>query len=259
MSPAEADGTIDLAIEGAVATITLRRPHKLNALSRSMGRQLEAVLDQLDHNEDVGVVMLAGEGRAFCVGADLTEVGALAGAPEAFRYLRRMQQAITRFRDVRVPTIGVLHGAVLGGGLELALACDLRVASSSCKLGLPEITIGALPGAGGLDALAREIGVARAKWLVLTGRNWSADEGLSAGLVHVIAPSDDEARALAVDLARELAERSGLALSVAKQILNSVEPRRGVYDALGSALTFGDPEHRPPESGKPPPGNGNRG
>jgi 2-oxoglutaroyl-CoA hydrolase len=201
--------------ERGVATITLDVPGKLNRVSMTARDQLAQAFAELDREEKVRIVVLAGAGGAFTAGGDIA--GFLERSPWEVSQLARNVAAPERCSK---PVVAKLQGYVLGVGLELALACDFRIAADDVQLGLPEVTIGMIPGSGGTQRLARTIGLGRAKDIVMRGRRVGADEALALGLVgQVVPPSELES---AVDaLVDELSRHSPLALAMAKRVLNA--------------------------------------
>ena len=200
---------------GSVATITLDVPGKLNRVSMAARDQLSTVFDELDRDEGVRFVVLAGAGGAFTAGGDIA--GFLERSPWEVSQLARKVAAPERCSK---PVIARLEGYVLGVGLELALACDFRLASYDVQLGFPEVTIGMIPGSGGTQRLARLVGLGRAKDIVLRGRRVTAEQALDLGLVGAIMPADGLDAAVA-GLVEELSRHSPLALAMAKRVLNS--------------------------------------
>jgi 2-oxoglutaroyl-CoA hydrolase len=200
--------------DGSVATITLDVPGKLNRVSMTARDQLSAVFAELDRDDEVWFVVIAGAGGAFTAGGDIA--GFLERSPWTVSQLARNIAAPERCAK---PVIARLEGYVLGVGLELALACDFRIASDDVQLGLPEVTIGMIPGSGGTQRLARLVGLGRAKDIVMRGRRVPAEEALALGLVTRVVPSGelDDAVASLVD---ELSAHSPLALAMAKRVLN---------------------------------------
>ena len=197
------------------ATVTLDRPEKLNRVSMAARAQLAAVFDELGADPDVRVVVLAGApGRAFTAGGDVA--GFLESSPEE---VSRMARNVAAPERCPKPVIAALHGFCLGIGLELALACDLRIAADDTEVGLPEITLGMIPGSGGTQRLARLVGMGRAKDMILRGRRLGAAEALSWGLLtEVVAPGALDARV--GEVAAELAGKAGVALAMAKRVIN---------------------------------------
>lgn len=205
--------------ERGVAMITLDVPGKLNRVSMRARGQLARVFAELGEDEGVRVVVLTGAGEAFTAGGDIA--GFLEASPET---LSRLAWNVAAPERCPKPVIAKLRGFALGIGLELALACDFRVAADDMELGLPEVRLGMIPGSGGTQRLARLIGVARAKDLVMRGRRIGADEALALGLVGEVVPAG-ELDAAVDGLVEELLALSPLALSVAKRVLNEA------YDA----------------------------
>ncbi|MGH3036264.1 MAG: enoyl-CoA hydratase/isomerase family protein [Gaiellaceae bacterium] len=200
--------------EGPVCVLTLDRPDKLNALSTAVERELLEALG----GEEVGgsrCVVLAGAGRAFSAGADLTEVSRDDPAGIA-AYYRDTGDVYERFAALPQPTIAALHGYCLGGGLELALAADFRVADETAVLGLPEVALGIVPSSGGLHRLVRIVGPARAKEAMLLRERLGAREALALGLVTEVV-AEGAALERALELAGGIASLPPLAVSVAKQ------------------------------------------
>jgi enoyl-CoA hydratase len=198
---------------GPVALVRLNRPDVLNALNGELMDQLVAVLGRLEQEASVRTVVLTGSERAFAAGADIAEMQeASAGEMLRSRQLTRWE-AIRRFTK---PLIGAVSGWALGGGMELALCCDLLVASETARFGQPEIKIGVMPGAGGTQRLTRIVGKARAMEMVLTGRHLTAEEAYAWGLVNRVVPPEHYL-AEALRWAAELAEGPPVALALAKE------------------------------------------
>jgi enoyl-CoA hydratase len=205
---------------GAVATITLNRPKTLNALSPVLMAELAAAIEALDADDGVRCVVLTGGQRVFAAGADIKAMVERTpiGMVEA-----RSFATWERIRRCRKPIIAAVSGYALGGGCELAMQCDMIVASETAQFGQPEINIGIMPGAGGTQRLARAIGPYRAMELVLTGRMLSAREAHAAGLVNRVAPVEGFL-AEAQRLAAEIAARAPIAVRLAREALrNGVE------------------------------------
>jgi 2-oxoglutaroyl-CoA hydrolase len=210
----ELDG-LRLERDGDVATITLDVPEKLNRVSMRARDQLANLFEELGRDEGVRAIVLTGAGeKAFTAGGDIA--GFLEREPEE---LSRLAWNVAAPERCAKPVIAKLRGYAFGVGLELALACDFRIASDDVELGLPEVKIGMIPGSGGTQRLARMIGVGRAKDMVMRGRRIDAGEALAIGLVtEVVAPAElDAAVARVVD---ELRALSPLALALAKRVLN---------------------------------------
>ena len=207
--------------EDRVGVLTLNRPEALNALTVEMLDRMNAYLDEVEQDPEVRVVLLTAAGdRAFCVGADLRaraqEYEAGLTEDPMGRQIRRL---LRRLETLDRPVVAAVHGYCLGGGLELALACDLRVASEKAQFGLPEANVGSMPGAGGTQRLARLAGPGWAKDLIFTGRRVDAQEAYRIGLVNRVAPVDsylEEAKKLCAEVAR----KAPLSLRYAKWAVN---------------------------------------
>lgn len=199
-----------------VATLRLNRPRALNALDPDTLRALAAAIDAIDADATVRAAIITGSGeRAFCAGADIAAMAAM-GPTEGHPYARLGHEALARVDDCRVPVVAAVNGVALGGGLELALACDLVVAAERARLGFPEITLGIIPGFGGTQRLVRRAGLARARELIYLGSMIGAADALRLGIVDRVVPGDRLTEEVA-GLARALAERPPLALRQAKR------------------------------------------
>jgi enoyl-CoA hydratase/carnithine racemase len=206
---------------GRVAHLELVNP-PLNLITRELLDELRAALSTLASADpgDVRAVVVMGRGdRAFSAGSHVGEFEAQRGS--AGRERHALEEGVARsLAELPMPTIAAIEGNALGGGLELALCCDFRIASSSAKLGLPEVRLAVMPGAGGTQRLPRVVGPARAKELVLTGRVLSADEAERIGLISEVVPPG-EARARADELGNEIATRGPLAVREAKRLIDA--------------------------------------
>src|SRR5919197_4860231 len=211
---------IDVEREGGVAVVTVNRPDALNALDGATLAELSSRLDAVADDRDIRVVVLTGEGeRAFAAGADIKEMRAKT-VLEAQQFASLGQRCALMLERMWKPAIAAINGFALGGGLELALACDLRFVSSAAKLGQPEINLGLIPGWGGTQRLARVAGVALAKDLILTGRTIDASEAERRGLVNAVyEPGEFLDRTM--ETARLLAAKSPVALAHAKEVCNT--------------------------------------
>ena len=200
--------------QGQVATITLDVPGKLNRVSIAARDQLGRVFDELGADDGVRVIVLTGAGEAFTAGGDIA--GFLEAEPE---HLSRLAWNVAAPERCPKPVVARLRGYAFGVGLELALACDFRIAADDVELALPEIKLGMIPGSGGTQRLARLIGLGRAKDAIMRGRRIAAQEALALGLVTEVVPVAELDRAVA-RLTEELTALSPLALAVAKRVLN---------------------------------------
>lgn len=218
--------TIKTRVEDTILFVSIERPEKRNALTPDMIDAISAAVRGADDNPAVRAVVVHAAGPIFSAGVDLLMIGQLAGEStdrNPARSLRRMaehlQSALNTLEATEVPVIGALHGQVLGLGLELALAFDLRVASDDCQLSIPEARIGLVADVGGTTRLARAVGPSRAKDLLMTARSIGADEALSWGLVNRVVPAPDLLSS-AVALANQIAQNAPLAVGLAKLIVD---------------------------------------
>ncbi|HEY0190603.1 MAG TPA: enoyl-CoA hydratase-related protein [Kofleriaceae bacterium] len=171
---------------GNIVWVTLNRPEVRNALSLAVNEELLEIATSFEYRPEVHAVVITGAGdKAFCAGADLKERRGVS-ASEASPYINAISSAINRWGEIRKPTICAMNGSAYGGGLELALACDFRLLVEGAELGLTEVRLGIMPGAGGTQRLPRLIGEARAKEMILLGRRVSARRALEIGLVHQV-------------------------------------------------------------------------
>ena len=205
-------------IEPPIAWVVLNKPEKLNALTISALKELNDVFDTLEVDDRVRVVILTGVGKAFCAGADVSTFKDMSPI-DAMIYSRRFQELTTKIEFYTKPVIAAINGYALGGGMELALAADFRIASEVARLGQPEINLGIIPGAGATQRLPRLIGRSKAKSLIYTGDMIPADEAYKIGMVDKVVPPEkleDEARSLAL----KLAEKPRIALIASKYAIN---------------------------------------
>jgi enoyl-CoA hydratase len=220
-SNADRNDTVLLEREGRVAILTINRPTKLNALNHEVGQALLAHLAVLEKDSDVGVVVLTGSGeKAFVAGADIPEfVGRTPFEEREAMAFPRMFDAAATFPK---PVIAMINGFCLGGGCEVALSCDIRIASDQARFGQPEIKLGLIPGGGGTQRLPRLIGVGQTLRLILSGDLVDAAEALSLGLVEQVVPHA-ELKARTLELAARIASMSPLTLKVAKEAVRASE------------------------------------
>jgi enoyl-CoA hydratase len=203
--------------DGAVGVVLMNRPEALNALSAELMDEVVGALKELDGDDAIRCIVLGGNERAFAAGAD---VGELAAATPIDLYESRRSDRWDAVRSLRTPLVAAVSGYCLGGGCELAMACDIIVASETAQFGQPEINLGVLPGAGGTQRLPRAIGKALAMDVILTGRFLSADEALEAGLVARVVMREawlDEAK----EVARAIAAKSPVSVRLAKEAVDA--------------------------------------
>lgn len=209
---------IILEMDGPLATLTFNRPEKLNALNAEMLQEVTQALTALEAEPAIRVLILTGQGRAFIAGADVRQFLEF-DARQAYEFAHLALQVVNRLAALPIPVIAAVNGFALGGGCEVALACDLIYASDKATFGQPEINLGLMPGIGGSQRLARLVGKGLAKDLCLTGRAVSAAEALAMGLAARVFPAESllpECRKIAL----ELAAKSRLALGHLKRVIN---------------------------------------
>ncbi len=201
---------------GRVGLVRLNRPKALNALNTALMKELMDALAAFDADDGIGAMVVSGDGRAFAAGADIKEM-ADAGAVEMLQ--RDNISVFDRIRTIKKPVIAAVSGYALGGGCELAMSCDMIVASESAKFGQPEINLGVIPGAGGTQRLTHAVGKAIAMEMVLNNRTLSAAEAEHYGLVNRVVPVERYLEE-ALELAAEIAARAPLAVQIGKQAVN---------------------------------------
>ena len=214
-------------VRGRVGLITLNRPQAMNALNNQLMRELMDALEAFDKTDAVGAMVITGNEKAFAAGADIKEL--------ADRSIQQMMDrdhvaVFGRIRTIRKPIIAAVSGWALGGGCEVALSCDMIVASESARFGQPEITIGVIPGAGGTQRLTHAVGKAIAMEMILNNRTLTAQEAYQFGVVNRIVPVAGYLEQ-ALKLAEEIASRAPIAVRVAKQMINQAFERT-LSDAL---------------------------
>lgn len=201
---------------GKVGLVTLNRPEAYNALNNQLMRELMDALEAFDQDDSIGAMVITGNEKAFAAGADIKEL--------ADKTIHQMMDSdhiaiFGRIRTIRKPVIAAVSGWALGGGCEIALSCDMIVASDTAKFGLPEITLGVIPGAGGTQRLVRTVGKALAMEMILNERRIDAQEALHFGMVNRVVPVSDYLNE-AMKLAGEIAARAPLAARAAKRMIN---------------------------------------
>jgi enoyl-CoA hydratase len=237
-----ASESVLVAREAAVTTLTVNRPQALNALNPPTLAELLHCCEEAHNDRSLRCLIVTGAGdRAFVAGADIAAMAEL--SPLEARELARVGQRLMHaIEDLPVPVIAAVNGFALGGGLELALACDLIVAAETAKFGQPEINLGIIPGFGGTQRLARRIGSAAARWLIYSGEMIDAAEALRLGLVNRVVPRADLATA-ARQMAETLASKAPVGVQQAKAAIRVCEQTNlhdgCAYEAEAFALTFG--------------------
>jgi enoyl-CoA hydratase len=229
---------IELAFEGPLARLTMKRAEKLNALDRPMVEALAEAARAIEASAQTRVVILSGEGKAFCAGGDIAAWGGLPALDMWRDWTRAGHRAFEALARLRVPVVAALTGHAFGGGLELAAVADLRVAESGIKLGLPEAGLGMAPGWSGTQRLVRRFGPSVVRRMALAGAIFSAEQGLALGLVDEVTVKGegiDRAQAIAGDIAK----RGPLAVQIVKAMINAAEgeDRDAPIEGLAGALT----------------------
>jgi enoyl-CoA hydratase len=239
---------LKLHAEGGIAVLTLNRPDRLNSWNQKMRDEMRDAVRDLAADESLRVLVITGEGRAFSAGEDVRGMQGLAAAgTRSFRWVaRNIHNVFDDLEAIEIPVIAAINGVAAGGGLELALSCDFRLAAESAKLGFPETNLGLIPGSGGCSRLVKLIGIAKAKRLVMTGEMIPAQRALAMGLVEEVAPAD-QLMLRAMELARLLAAKAPLALGLAKIVLNgcaNVDPETGRnLERLGQSILKKTEDH----------------
>jgi len=236
--------TIVLTRSEGIATVTFNRPEKLNAMNPEMTGELRQALDEISQDPAVRVLIFRGEGRAFMAGADVHTF--LGTTPLAIRrFIQRAHDFLFRLEALEIPVIAAIHGFALGAGLEIALASDFIYAAETAKLGLPETTLGIIPGAGGSQRLTRLVGKSLAKEIIMTGRMIEAGEARTAGIVAQVFP-EEKLWEETLKTARTLAQKGRVALRAAKQAVDrgaDVDLRTGcALEVDLFALCFASPD-----------------
>jgi enoyl-CoA hydratase len=211
---------LDVDREGGVALLTINRADKLNALNRAILEELDAALDVIAQDEGIRALVITGAGtKAFVAGADIAEIAALEDREAALEFSRFGQKVFSKIERLTIPVIMAINGYALGGGCELTLCGDVRIAADTAQLGQPEVNLGVIPGYGGTQRLPRIVGRDRAKSIIFTGERLSAEEALHIGLVDRVVPAA-ELMDTALTLARSLAGKAPRALALAKMAIN---------------------------------------
>jgi enoyl-CoA hydratase/carnithine racemase len=226
-----------LQIEGMIGRITLNRPEKLNALDMEMLAQLQTAADTLESSSQVRVVILdSASDRAFCVGADIQAWTALSPLEMWSSWTRRGHQVFDRLAQLRQPVIALLRGFAFGGGLELALTADIRIATDQATFAMPEVKLATVPGWGATARLPRIIGRARAKQMIFSGAPIDAQRAERWGLVNEVVPASDLA-AKANELTDQICRNAPISVQIAKQILNTDSSNALVLESLADAIS----------------------
>jgi len=237
---------VEVTKQGNIGIITMNRPEALNALSSEVFADLTKALDQVEHDDDVYVVVITGAGRAFVAGADIGEMANM-NVEEGLAFSELGNGLLMRVDMFPKPTIAAVNGFALGGGCELSLACDIRIASEKAKFGQPEVGLGIIPGFGGTQRMARIIGTGPAMELIFTADTIDAKQAEKIGMVNHVVPAE-ELMNTAIAMAEKIASKAQVAIRTSKMAL-----RRGIdcdintavtYEALAFATCFGTEDQK---------------
>jgi len=222
---------LTVSVQDRIATLTVNRPDKLNALNAATIGELGAAIEEAQARDDVAAAILTGAGRAFVAGADISELTGIS-ALEGRRLARRGQEIFRKFETSHKPTVAAVNGFALGGGCELAMSCQIRIASEAAKFGQPELKLGLIPGYGGTQRLPRLVGRGRALQLLLTGEMIDAQEAYRIGLVNRVVPAD-QLLAAATAMIQQMLMNAPLGLAACIDVVD-----RGLQLPLDDALAL---------------------
>ena len=215
-----------------IGKVTLNRPKSMNALNVRMLEEFCQVFDEMNNDDEVKVAIITGSEKFFGAGADISELKDIKTPLDAQRFSRTARAAFKKIEEMEKPVIAAISGLALGGGCEVTLACDLRIAAENAVFGLPEIKIGVLPGAGGTQRLPRIVGMTKAKELLYTGDFIKADEAYRIGLVNKVVPLEN-LMAETMAMATKIARQPGMALKMTKYAVDG-----GINLDLKSAISY---------------------
>lgn len=217
--------------EGGVGIVKMNRPTAMNALNSETLGELKEAFAQLKDDDGVKVIIITGEGKAFVAGADIAEMKDMTGE-QAREFSQAGQKVFNEIARMKKPVIAAVNGFALGGGCELAMACDIRIASDKAKLGQPEVNLGVIPGFAGTQRLARLVGAAKAKELIFTGDMVDAQTALSIGLVNQVVPVE-QLMDVCMGMASKIASKGPVAVKLAKKVIN-----QGVEEKLDKGSEY---------------------
>lgn len=229
---------LTVVIEEGVAVATINRP-PANALSRGLILEVDALLDLVEHDESVRVIVLHGEGKFFSAGADIKEFTSVTSGEEFTKLAANGQEVFERLECFAKPVIAAIHGAALGGGLELAMGCHMRIVTETAKLGLPELQLGLIPGFAGTQRLPRYVGMPKAAEMLLTSEPISGAEAVRLGLANQ-AYSDEELLPKTMELAKKIAKKSPVAVKAALAMLQYAKPASYYEGVKAESDSFGE-------------------
>ncbi len=217
--------------DGKIGTITLSRPQALNALNTELLLELSHLVDLISKDESIHVLIITGEGKAFVAGADITEMKDF-DSIQGLKYGELGASVLRNIQKLKIPSIAAVNGFALGGGCELAMCCDIRIASENAKFGQPEVGLGITPGFSGCVRLARLAGVAKARELIYTADIIPASEAEKIGLVNKVVPAD-QLMAAAIEMAQKIVSKAHLAVRYSKMAIN-----KGFETDIETAIAF---------------------
>ncbi|TVQ18740.1 MAG: hypothetical protein EA361_01195 [Bacteroidetes bacterium] len=222
---------LKVEVKDKIALITLSRPEALNALNLEVISSFNLAVKELSQNKDIRALIITGAGKAFIAGADIKELSKM--KPDAaYTFSRKGQQAFDRLEQMDIPVIAAVNGFALGGGCELAMACDMRIASTTAKFGMPEVTLGLMPGFAGTQRLTRLVGYSNAMYLMTTAETVTAEEALRLGLVQIVV-EPHQLMEISFEVAGKIASNGKYAVKSVKELA-----RKSTYTAMefGSEL-----------------------
>lgn len=229
---------LNVLVDDGVAVVTINRP-PANALSRALILEVDALLDKVEHDESVRVIVLHGEGKFFSAGADIKEFTSVTSGQEFSKLSASGQEVFERLEQFSKPVIASIHGAALGGGLELAMACHIRFVTEKAKLGLPELQLGLIPGFAGTQRLPRYVGMPKATEMLLTSDPISGVEAVRLGLANQ-AFTEEELLPKSMELAKKIAKKSPVAVKAALRMLQYSKPSSYYEGVKAEADSFGE-------------------
>lgn len=229
---------LNVLVDDGVAVVTINRP-PANALSRALILEVDGLLDKVENDESVKVIVLHGEGKFFSAGADIKEFTSVSSGEEFSELSASGQEVFERLEQFSKPVIAAIHGAALGGGLELAMACHIRFVTEKAKLGLPELQLGLIPGFAGTQRLPRYVGMPKAAEMLLTSDPISGVEAARLGLANQ-AFTDEELLPKSIELAKKIAKKSPVAVKAALRMLQYSKPSSYYEGVKAEADSFGE-------------------
>ncbi|MFA6922856.1 MAG: enoyl-CoA hydratase-related protein [Bacteroidales bacterium] len=219
---------LKINIIDAIATVTISRPEAMNALNSIFFTEMNNFLDSISERKDIRVLIITGEGKSFVAGADIAEMANM-NQSQATAFSKTGQNTLRRLENLSVPVIAAVNGFALGGGCELAMACDFRIASTKAKFGQPEVNLGLIPGYAGTQRFSRIAGIANALYLICSGEMLTAEEALRIGLVQKVVEPEQLIEQV-MDIAKKIASKGSIAVKKSKEAI-----RKGISMDFESA------------------------